>query len=422
MPTDRDLQDYQQGEKDKVPSCSEVSGVRSREKRYIQRQANRHTLQIPVVSDVSGTAMEELFRRLESLEARVTKDVEPADPSLKRVLNADTYRLRAREHMSSTYMNQITHKESKIAGIKLNSIDSLKVLEFLSELRLRSDSSGIVEEHAALVLPTLVEHPFVAGELSTLTRQQEDGESRATYEQLVTFLLKTYVTEDSLLTARQKLHAAKMIQGETVETFASRLRKVQVLFQGAVTEEAIKKTLLNGLSSQLQLFADRSAFSGLAFAQIVSSLSQTQIRLEQAGIGSSGDSAPNIFRRQTQRSSRAEPASVSFLENDLFTSQGSESSVNVLTAEDMRTWICAVCRHFGHAAWLCPSVSEEVRLQARDLRQQQIRRNNGKDPMNEFQSTYRLNTSNQLPYRPPAFISSNSGNGKGREDGRPLSQ
>jgi hypothetical protein len=154
----------------------------------------------------------------------------------------------------------------------------------------------------------------------------------------------------------------------------------------------------------------------------VSSLSQTQIRLEQAGIGSSGDSAPNIFQRQTQISSRAEPASVSFLENDLFTSQGSESSVNVLTAEDMRTWICAVCRHFGHAAWLCPSVSEEFRLQARDLRQQQIRRNNGKDPMNEFQSTYRLNTSNQLPYRPPAFISSNSGNGKGREDGRPLSQ
>jgi hypothetical protein len=145
----------------------------------------------------------------------------------------------------------------------------------------------------------------------------------------VTFLLKTYVTEGSLLTARQNLHAAKMIQGETVETFASRLRKVQVLFQGAVTEEAIKKTLLNGLSSQLQLFADRSAFSVLSFAQIVSSLSQTQIRLEQAGICSYGDSAPNIFRRQTQRSSRAEPASVFCLETDLFTSKDSESSVNV---------------------------------------------------------------------------------------------
>jgi hypothetical protein len=165
MPSDRDLQDYQQGEKDKVQSCSEVSGVRRREKRYLQRQVNRQTLQIPVATDATGTAMEELLRRLESLEARVTKDVEPADPSLKRVLNADTYRLRARENMSSTYMNQITHKESKIAGIKLNSIDSLKVLEFLSELRLRSDSSGIVEEHAALVLPTLVKHPFVAGEL-----------------------------------------------------------------------------------------------------------------------------------------------------------------------------------------------------------------------------------------------------------------
>jgi hypothetical protein len=303
--------------------------------------------------------MEELLRHLESLEARVTKDVEPADPSLKRVLNADKYRLRAREHMSSTYMNQITHKEFKAAGIKLNYIDGLKVLEFISDLRLRSDSSRIVEENAALFLPKLVEHPFVAGELSTLTRQQEDGESRATYEQLVTFPLKTFVTEDSLLTARQKLHAAKMTQGETVETFASRLRKVKVLFQGAVTEEAIKKTLLNGLSSQLQLFADRFAFSGLYFVQIVSSLSRTQIRLEQAGIGSSGDSAPKIFRRQTQRSSRAEPASVSCLENDLFKSEDSESSVNVLSAEDMRTWICAVCRHFGNATWICPSVSEK---------------------------------------------------------------
>jgi hypothetical protein len=93
------------------------------------------------------------LRRLESLEEMVTKDVKPADPSLKRVFNADIYRLRAKKHMNSTYMNQITHKESKIAGIKLHSIDSLKVLEFLSEIRLRSDSSGIVDEHAALVLP-----------------------------------------------------------------------------------------------------------------------------------------------------------------------------------------------------------------------------------------------------------------------------
>jgi hypothetical protein len=53
---------------------------------------------------------------------------------------------------------------------------------------------------------------------------------------------------------------------------------------------------------------------------------------------------------------------------DLFKSEDSESSVNMFTAEYMRKWICGVCRHFGHAAWLCPSVSEEVRLQARDLR------------------------------------------------------
>jgi hypothetical protein len=60
---------------------------------------NRQTLQIPVATDATGTAMEELLRRLESLEARVTKDVEPADPSLKIVLNADTYRLRERENI-----------------------------------------------------------------------------------------------------------------------------------------------------------------------------------------------------------------------------------------------------------------------------------------------------------------------------------
>jgi hypothetical protein len=148
----------------------------------------------------------------------------------------------------------------------MNSIESMRVLEFLSELRMRCDSSGITDENSAFVLPTLVDHPFVSGELSTIKERARAEGERATYLQLITFLISTYVSEDSLLTARQEFHAAKMAQGETVEMFAARLRNKQVTLQGAVSEDAVKKTLMNGLPQQLQLISDRIAMNSLSFA------------------------------------------------------------------------------------------------------------------------------------------------------------
>jgi hypothetical protein len=368
--------------------------------------------------------MDDLIRRLVALEAASSKDIVPSDPSLKKVLDPETYRLQARTEMSQAYLNQASHHESKLKGISLDSIESMKVLEFLSDLRIRCDTSGIVEEHAALVLPTLVNHPFVAGELATLTEKTRSDGGRATYLQLIMFLISTYVTEESLLTARQEFHAAKMLQGETVELFAARLRRKQVILQGAVSEDAIKKTLMNGLSPQLQLFSERLNVSSLSYAQIVASLSQTQSRMTYAGV-SLGNAAAStsIMRRNTPREApRQHSASIVAADQGTIVQDEPEYTVSLLTAEDMKSWICAGCRNFGHAAWLCPSLPEEVRLQSRDLRQQQIRRNNGKDPLNEFQSSYRMNPANQVPYRPPAFATPDSENAKGRADGRTRSQ
>jgi hypothetical protein len=215
-----------------------------------------------------------------------------------------------------------------------------------------------------------------------------------------------------------------MAQGETVEMFAARLRKKQVILQGAVSEDAIKKTLMNGLSPQLQLFSDRIAMNALSFAQIVAYLSQTQKRLSHAGVTTNNNTGPtNILRRVVSREpAQQQSASTVATSQGVPVQEDPEYSVSVLTAEDMKSWICAGCRNFGHAAWLCPSLSEEVRRQSRDLRLQQIRRNNGKDPLNEFQSTYRMNASNQIPYCPPAFGETNPKNGKGREEVGPLPQ
>lgn len=79
------------------------------------------------------------------------------------------------------------------------------------------------------------------------------------------------------------------------------------------------------------------------------------------------------------------------------------ASVNVLTTEDMKSWICAGCRYFGHAAWVCPFLPDDVRATSAKLRAAQIKANEGKDPVGEFQSPFRSNTVNQRPYKAPAF-------------------
>lgn len=398
------------------PSEDQVS---AREERLQRRQDNQS--QVPEVesereqggqeeTSLSASMLASLLERLRALEEggkasgsalTVKKAV---DPSLEKLMDPNTYRLKRRGAMSSADISHATFKEGKMAIVKLMSTDSLSVLEFLADFRVKADQAQIVEEHGAQILPTLIAHPFVSGEIQTRAEDLRREEGGTTFKRLVEFLLSTYVTEDSVLEARRSLYLEKALQNESVEMFAARLRKQQNVLQGSVSEESLKKTLLKGLSPQLQLFADKQAVENNSFAQLVVTLSRLQRQLEIVGTstGTARTNASILRRHQTDRN-----PSVSVLTTEEMGDENETDSVSLLSNEDMKSWICAGCRHFGHATWLCPFLPEEVRLQSKDLRMQQTRRNKGRDPMTEHQSKYRLDPRNQVPLMGPAYPNPN---------------
>jgi hypothetical protein len=204
--------------------------------------------------------------------------------------------------------------------------------------------------------------------------------------------------------ARQKLYTSRMEPQDTVETFAARLRRRQTLLHGAVSEGLLKKTLIAGLSPQLQLFAENAVNRpNQTFALLVAYLSDIHAKLGRAPTTTPVRQAPSILRRPNNRDLQTTVNSVAPRYSHDFTDQSvpeHQSStqiqnraletdsvhifdapefVELLTAYDMRSWICAGCRNFGHPAWLCPFLPEDVRARAQELRETKVRCNRNKD-------------------------------------------
>jgi hypothetical protein len=87
----------------------------------------------------------------------------------------------------------------------------MTVLEFHMDFRNLADQARIVEKHAALILSSLVHHPFLSGEIATLVEESRRSGECLTFLQLVDFL-----TEDSVSMARQELYTSRMEPQDTV--------------------------------------------------------------------------------------------------------------------------------------------------------------------------------------------------------------
>jgi hypothetical protein len=387
-------------------------------------------------SQDSNASMESLLARLRVLEdAASVAQIHLVDPALAGIMAATTYQLRRIGAMTADEYKLAQYKESKLANVKLRDVGTLSVIAFLVDFRNKANEIQLTTGHAALVMPSLIEDSLVNGEIQTLRDKDSSTGQETTYLSLVTFLLKTYVTEEALLVERQKMHTTRMEQGETISSFAARIRRYQSLLAGTVTDSVLKKILVSGLPPNLQLFATTHlASASKPFATLVTELIELQAKIEASSLSKRSTNVPTILRRdkhvsavtytgpQERAIETLDYGTVDVCTPNIGYEVNKEepylSSVSVLTTEDMRSWICAGCRYFGHAAWVCPFLPDDVRATSAKLRAAQIKANEGKDPVGEFQSPFRSNTLNQRPYKAPAFPPQYSMTENGKERSR----
>jgi hypothetical protein len=145
------------------------------------------------------------------------------DDQLRAILDYRSYRLNIRDgHVSSRASGRISEYANRVRSqtpIRFSGMPAVGALQFLRNLRIASDDTGINEVIALRLLPHLLEEPATTAFHRTL---RIHGGSVGTYPQAVSWFLATYAPESSVAAKLRDVSLLSRRKDENVDGFAMR--------------------------------------------------------------------------------------------------------------------------------------------------------------------------------------------------------